>query len=111
MKTLVAVALTAAAALAAASPASGHTIHISDDGRSRISVPYGDLNLASPAGVQTLEGRLRAAARAFCGTPTAKGFVEAREIGDCRRNVMEVARPQLLALNRGKGSIALAGGR
>lgn len=109
MKTLLPLALAAAFA---ASPAGAHTIKISDDGRYRISVPYGDLNLATPAGARALEGRLKAAARSLCGAPTAQGFAEARAVGDCRRNVMDVARPQMtLALNRGKGSIAIAGGR
>ena len=110
MKTLL--ALVVATAALSASPATAHTIQVSDDGRYRISVPYGDLNLASPAGVRKLENRLKAAARSVCGAPTAIGFAEARAVGDCRRDILEVARPQMtLALNRGKGSIALAGGR
>ena len=110
MKTLLPFALAAAAF--ASLPAGAHTVQISDDGRYRLSVPYGDLNLATPAGARKLEGRLKAAARSVCGAPTALGFVEAQAIGDCRRNVLEAARPQMtLALNRGKGSIALAGGR
>ena len=111
MKTLLPLALAAAAAFAA-SPAGAHTIEISDDGQYRISVPYGDLNLATPAGARALEGRLKAAARSVCGAPTAQGFVEARAVGKCRRDIMTVAGPQMtLALNRGKGSIALAARR
>jgi UrcA family protein len=109
MKTFLPLALAAALS---ASPAAAHTIHISDDGRYRLSVPYGDLNLASPAGVRTLEGRLNAAAIALCGTSTGIGVAEARAARACRRDVLDVARPQMmLALNGEKGSIALAGSR
>jgi len=111
MKTLLSLAIASAAALSAL-PAGAHTIHISDDGRYRISIPYGDLNLASPAGVRTLEGRLKAASQAVCGGPRVMGVAEARTVGACRRNVLAVARPQLmLALNGEKGSIALAASR
>ena len=111
MKTFLPLALAAAALTSW--PASAHTIHISDDGRYRISIPYGDLNLASPAGARTLEGRLKAAAKAVCGGPRAMGLAEARAVGACRRDVLDVARPQMmLALNgREKGSIALAASR
>jgi UrcA family protein len=111
MKTLLPLALAAAATLAA-SPAGAHAVEISDDGRYRIAVPYGDLNLATPAGVRKLEARLKAAARSVCASPTETGFAAAREVGDCRRDALNAARPQMtLALNRGKGGIALAGGR
>jgi UrcA family protein len=117
MKTFLSLAMAAAAI--SASPAGAHTIQISDDGRYRISVPYGDLNLASPAGVQRLEGRLKAATNAVCGTPRAMGLAEAREVGACRRNVRDVARPQMAlalkqdkgALKQDKGEIALAASR
>ena len=111
MKTLLPLAL-AAAITFAASPAGARTVEISDDGQYKVSVPYGDLNLATPAGVRKLEGRLKAAARSVCGAPTAPGFAEARAIGDCRRDVLDAARPQMmLALNGVKGSIALAASR
>ncbi|MDP8912005.1 MAG: UrcA family protein [Pseudomonadota bacterium] len=110
MKTFLSLAIATAAL--SASPAVAHTIHISDDGGYRISVPYGDLNLASPAGARTLEGRLKAATNAVCGTPRVSGLAEARAVGACRRNVRDVARPQMmLALNGEKGSIALAASR
>ena len=110
MKILLPLALAAAAL--SASPAGAHTIQISDDGRYRISVPDGDLNLATPAGVRTLEGRLKAASNAVCGAPRAMGVAEARAGEACRRDVLAVARPQLmLALNGEKGSIALAASR
>lgn len=113
MKTLLPLAV-AAAATFAASPAGAHSIHISDDGGYRISIPYGDLNLASPAGARTLQGRLKAASRAACGgTPKVMGLAEARAFETCRRNVLEVARPKLsLALEpRDSGNIALAARR
>ena len=110
MKILLPLAL-AAAALSAV-PAGALSIRISDDGHYRISVPYGDLDLASPAGVRSLEGRLKAAANALCGSTAGMGFGDARAIGSCRRTVRDAARPQMkLALNKGKGRIALAGSR
>lgn len=111
MKTFLPLAIASAAALSA-SMASAHTIQFSDNGQYRVSIPYGDLNLASPAGVQTLNSRIKAASNAVCGGPRVSGLAETREAKACRQNVLAVARPQMmLALTGGKGSIALAAGR
>lgn len=110
MKTFL--SLTIAAAALSASPAGAHSIRVSDDGSYRIAIPYGDLNLASPAGVQTLKGRIKAAAKAVCGTARARSVGEARAVEACRQDVLAAARPKMmLALKGDKGSIALAGSR
>lgn len=112
MKKIVTLAAAAAAAFAGF-PANAQSVQLSEDGQYRISIPYTDLNLASPAGVRTLEGRIKAAANVVCGTPRPTSLIEARGIPACRHDVMRVARPQMeLALNtRGNGSIASAASR
>ncbi len=61
MKTILAIAMTAAAAITAV-PAAAQG---QDDNSVRIS--YGDLNLAGAAGMRTLEGRIKVAATKTCG--------------------------------------------
>ena len=110
MKTFL--SLTIAAIALSASPAAAHSVRFADDGSYRISVPYGDLNLASPAGVETLKGRINAATKAVCGTPRARSVAEARAVQTCRQDVWAAARPKMmLALKGEKGSIALASSR
>jgi UrcA family protein len=109
MKTFLPLALAAAATALAASPAGAHTIHVADDGQYRVAIPYGDLNLANPAGVRALERRLKAATVAVCGRSTGKGVADARTASACRKSILEAARPQLaLAVEPNKGSVALA---
>ena len=55
-------------------------------------VPYGDLNLASPAGVQALDRRLDRAVERVCGKATPRGNIrESQLIRDC----MEQARQSI----------------
>jgi UrcA family protein len=72
-------ALTAGAALAQPPPVQQR---YSLDGQhivARTDIPYADLDLASPAGRQTLKQRLDAAADAVCGGPAHPGDSYHRE--------------------------------
>lgn len=110
MKTIVALALAATAAVAAmpaqAQPDVAATNVIA-------VVPYADLNLASAAGARTLESRIKAAANRICGAEQAPGLEESTRVQSCRDSVIDSAQPQVsqaLAMN-GTGSVALASSR
>ena len=106
MKKIVALAMAAAASVAA-SPAAAQSVQISDDGNYRISIPYGDLNLSSPAGFQALERRVQVAARNACGAPNSPSFQDLALVQSCRDGILERARPQLslVAKGNGRGSV------
>lgn len=80
----------------------------------QISVAYGDLNLTSSAGAETLYRRIKQAGARVCGAQP--GSMELRRLvvwNECREtaivNAVEaVGRPRLTALHRGK-SIQPAG--
>ena len=103
MKKIVTLAIAAAAALAA-SPAAAQSVQFSDDGSYRVSVSYGDLNLASAAGKRRFEGRLKAAANVVCGLPRPMGLIDAREMDSCRETILDNAKPQLALAFRGAGN-------
>lgn len=53
------------------------------------AVPYrivqvADLNLANPAGVATLKGRITAAVRAVCGDADIRDLHASRDLAECR---------------------------
>ena len=78
-----------------------------------VSVPYGDLNLASAAGARTLDNRLKAVAKRLCGVEQAPGLVEMTRVHGCREDVLGSAQSQIsqaLAM-RGTGSVSLAASR
>jgi UrcA family protein len=84
-------ALVTAAALAAQTPA-----HAADS----VAVSYLDLDLSQPAGISTLHGRLRAAARTVCGAPErgeARAYFARR---DCARQAVAQALRDLEASPR-----------
>ena len=72
--------LVAACSLAAAGAASAQTIR----------VPFGDLDLASPADVQVFHSRVATAARTLC-RPAAGAFVSLADRAGCERAVREDA--------------------
>ena len=100
MKKIVSLAL-AAAATFAATPASAANVEISNDGSYRIAVPYGDLNLATSAGIRTLEGRMRAATNSVCNSGQPPSLSELRAFNACRLSISEAARPQIALAQRG----------
>jgi UrcA family protein len=58
----------------------------------RQNVSYADLDLNSPAGLQTLQRRIRAAVKAVCGpTPELRELNEMRAEEDCRYQALQQA--------------------
>jgi UrcA family protein len=60
-------------------------------------VRFDDLNLASPAGVATLERRLTSAARRVCDYNETRGFsyIVSKDISTCMNNALASARQQV----------------
>jgi UrcA family protein len=111
MKKIVSLALAAAAALAA-TPASAGSVKFNQDGSYRIEVPYSDLNLASPTGMRTLEGRMKSAVSLVCATGQAANINETRNADACRQPINEAARPQIAQAQQGAGrGIVVSEGR
>ena len=80
------------------------------EARRGIHVSYADLNLANPAGVARLEGRVRAAARELCsigeGTQPLKSKMSGR---DCYGEAIEGGNAQIrLAVARSNNSLFAA---
>ncbi len=65
-------------------------------------VRYDDLNLASPAGVATLERRINSAARRVCNYYDDRGLsrIRSKEVSDCLDDALASAR-QEVALKTG----------
>lgn len=81
---IVAAAAMLAAAAAQAAP--------SDDGESySIRIPTGDLDLASPAGQETLHGRISRAADLACGRSPVVPLSQAFRVESCRASLIRLA--------------------
>ena len=74
------------------------------------NVQYGDLNLASAAGRQTLNRRVRGAVRNLCGVKPASPLSEAIIHRDCASSAWNSARPQIEAAIAGRQFAARSGG-
>lgn len=74
------------------------------------SVRAGDLNLASPAGLATLHGRVEAVADRYCGAAPVKPLAEAMAIARCHAELQHSAASQI-ALALGRTDTAVAGTR
>ncbi|MFN3388939.1 MAG: UrcA family protein [Allosphingosinicella sp.] len=68
------------------------------------SIRYDDLNLASPSGLATFNGRVKAAANRVCGVVPVSPFNEARAIEACRAQMFRSAAIQI-ALATGAGEV------
>lgn len=73
------------------------------------TVRFGDLDLASPAGRQRLEWRVRGAVRAVC-PDEGRGVAADRHEAECRHTAWAGVRPQMAAAIAGTGT-AYAGRR
>ncbi len=78
-----------------------------------IEIPYGDLNLATAAGMETLNGRISAAAKRICGRANLRNFVDTADHGQCMQETHRSARVfiaritgnrAVLSLNTARGS-------
>ena len=56
-----------------------------------VTVRYADLNLNTPAGVETLYSRLRTASRALCNVDERRSLVEVMAAKSCYRQVLATA--------------------
>jgi UrcA family protein len=65
------------------------------DGMVSAAVRTGDLNLATPDGLATLNGRVRAAANRLCGVAPTLPLDEASAIGRCRAELVRSAEGQV----------------
>jgi UrcA family protein len=71
------------------------------------SIRSGDLNLATPGGLATFHGRVKAAANQICGTAPVLPFNEARAIGECRAHLFRSADRQVtLAMAKSDDGVA-----
>lgn len=87
-----------ALALAATLPAAAAAETIE---RSEV-VRFDDLNLASPAGVATLERRIATAARRVCAynEPRGASYIAPRDLTECMTNALASARQQVALKTR-----------
>ena len=74
-------------------------------------VSYRDLNLTSPAGTRTLQGRLRVAARNVCADSGWDHGSRAASAGfsKCQASALAVAQPQMLAAAKRAQDLASTG--
>jgi UrcA family protein len=80
--------------LAAATPLRAETV----------KVPYGDLDISSPAGAAELQARIHRAADRVCGQDDAGTRIQ---VATCRHQAVNSARAQL-ALKTGRSDVQLA---
>lgn len=81
-------ALTAAAAFAT-------TPAFAEEAPRTLEVHYGDLNLASAGGAETLKVRVARAAKAVCSADGDKSLKAVAAASDCRQQAMAKATPQV----------------
>ncbi len=70
-------------------------------------VQYSDLDLASPEGVQTLERRLRNAARQVCGAARIRPLKERMEYHQCIDEAGATAEEQMAAITEASSVLAV----
>ena len=108
MKTLLSFAALVAASIA--TPALAQDV----SGQRSFSVRHADLNLASEAGVRTLDRRIHNAVSAACGTPSSADPKGRQKVEDCREQAKASAaaqRSSLIAAARQPSSTRLADAR
>ncbi len=105
IKTLISIALTASALVAAPAIAESPAGPVV-----QTTVSYADLNLSSAAGRATLDSRIKGAARSVCGSPKAATLAEHTSIRDCREGAINGANAQLelVLASRGAGTVLAA---
>lgn len=88
MKTLLSFAALVAASIATPALAQDAS------GQSSFSVRYADLNLASEAGIRTLDRRIHNAVSTACGTPSSADPKGRQKVEDCREQAKASAAAQ-----------------
>ena len=95
MKTLLTLALTAAAAFLSAQPAVAQ-----DAGSGQLVVSYSDLDLGTRSGIRTFDRRIRSAVEKVCGPISS--------FDPRGRNIVHDCRAETLALARAERDVAVA---
>ncbi len=105
IKTLISIALTASALIAAPAVAQSPAAVVT-----QTTVSYADLNLSSAAGRATLDSRIKGAARSVCGSPKAATLAEHNSINACRDGAISGANAQIeqVLASRGAGTVIAA---
>lgn len=68
------------------------------------AVPYGDLNLASEAGVKALDRRLDRAVERVCGAPPVRSLATHRQVAECREQAWQAIQDdRAIAIARATG--------
>ncbi len=91
MNTLRSLTMLASAAVLAAAFAAPATAASPDAFVKKVRVPYGDLNLAHPAGAEKLYARLRHAADVVCGRVETRDLASRHEVARCREQAIATA--------------------
>jgi UrcA family protein len=99
-----------ASALALCGTAAAEPIAVGGDTEVlRASVKFADLNLASKAGREALEARVRGTARRLCGGAPLQPLHEMRASRKCRNEAIADAEPQIARAVANYGAIRFAG--
>lgn len=113
----IATALTVAGGSVAAVTTPAHAAEVRAPAVLVATVRYDDLNLRTAAGVERLNGRVRAAAERLCIEPGVKGLDAGLAGIECRDALIAAAAPRVRAAVAGRGSdyaanaVTLARGR
>ena len=75
-----------------------------------VGVAHADLNLSTPEGMATLEGRVRAAVRKVCGTAEIRRIRDSADQKRCTRQAQESASGEIARLAPG-AALAVRAGR
>ena len=95
-------------ALAALSLAAAAQANETDTTTVSVSVRYSDLDLASGAGMATLQSRIAGAVKAVCGRPDSRDLHALGDWQKCRTQAMEGAVQQLANARVNMPTLALA---
>lgn len=76
-----------------------------------VPVPYGDLDLSSPLGMATLEGRIRTAIRQACGKADTRVLAYRRALRRCIRATQDSVDIDLARIKGQRPMLTLSEGR
>jgi UrcA family protein len=84
-------------------------VSIADPARAEtvtVTVPYSDLDLASPSGMETLNGRIELAARHICGSADIRNLKDVADQKQCLREAAGSAARQVTQLDGRRAGLA-----
>lgn len=74
-----------------------------------VAIPYGDLNLDSPAGIAAFAGRVKGEAKLVCGQAFPAWLEEAANVRKCRADFVRAAERGVQVANVATGGRIVAG--